>query len=85
MYIHNFKFVKRSKSKPPYLVGYQPLDGYDAYHQPKKNPLLFTIYDPVKELYHTFEYNGTSTRFGDIVKDLMNTVKNVIRQPIKYR
>lgn len=82
MYMHKFKFVKRSKTKPTNLVAYQPLDGYNAYHQPKKNPLLFTIYDPVKELYHTFEHNGASKKFGDIVKDLMYTVKNVIRQPL---
>jgi len=82
---HNFKFIKRSKAKPTHLVAYQPFDGYEAYYQPKKNRHLFTIYDPVKELYHTFEHNGISTRFRDIVKDLMYIVRNVIRQPERYR
>ena len=66
------------------MVAYQSLDGYNAYYQPRKNPALFTIYDPIRGFYHTFEYNGSSTRFGDIVKDLMHMVRNVIRQPVEY-
>ena len=85
MYKYNFKFIKQSKTEPTNKIYYQILDGYTTYIQPKKNPLSYIIYDPVNEVYHSFEHNGVSKDTGDILRDLINTIRNVIKEPVRYR
>lgn len=75
-YVNNFRLInnKCTVEKPPHLIKYKEILGYQVYYSTFNNK-LFVVFDHVNNQYCSFENNGKSI---DLDFDLEETVKHMI-------